>query len=225
MRPFGMVEPHMEPFTAFFALWQMLHQQTTSNAAAIDTVHRHANKGRNLFGLHEVVLRRIGQRFALKRDNTLIAATAFAGWLHSVKGNRKITLPEYTKQRRIPRQGRSGRGIKLRITAQRTVFIVARQKADRTLFSLCLQRKLAALFLQRRSQQGGQNQCLCQDAFNHGGVGVGRQNFGKNIIKPNQTPACIARGYGKAQWLIGQCFGLFRHYNFPRHHNKIDFCA
>ena len=94
MRPLRMVEPHMQTLAAFLTLGQMLDQQAARHTTAIDMVHGNANEGRDLFGLHEIILRRISERLALKWHDALITATTLARGLHPVKSDREIALPE-----------------------------------------------------------------------------------------------------------------------------------
>ena len=62
MLPFGMIVTHMQPFPPDFAFGQMLEQQAGGDAPfARVMAGGDADQAGDLFGLEEIMLRRIGQ--------------------------------------------------------------------------------------------------------------------------------------------------------------------
>lgn len=62
------------------------------------------------------------------------------------------------------------------VAAKLAVAIVADQQVDDAVLRLCLQRQLAVLALEQRSQQGSDRQRFGQEVADRRGIGVGRKD-------------------------------------------------
>ena len=92
--PFGMVELGVEPLAAVLALRQMLDEQPAGDAAAARLAHAQPDHRRDLFGLDEIALRRLGQAVAVERNDALIAFVA----ARLIEGDRQIAGAEQREQ-------------------------------------------------------------------------------------------------------------------------------
>ena len=71
MLPFGMVEPGVQPLAPLLALGQMLEQDAAGDMAVV--VDREPDQARDLLGLAEEMLDRLGEAVAFQRHDALIA--------------------------------------------------------------------------------------------------------------------------------------------------------
>ena len=215
MIPLGMVQLGMQALAPLLALGKVLDQQAAGDTASrIVLAHPRAHQRRNLFGLVEIALRRLGQRFAVQRDDPLIALAS----RRQIEGDRQIPLPEQRRQRRFVRRLRQPIGIELHIAAQFAAAIVAHQQADDALLCLRLQRQLPGRILQRSTDQRGQRQRLREQPFDRRRIGVCGQDLIQHRAKPHDAPARMTLGDGEAEraveiggrW-IGIGHAVFRH--------------
>ena len=101
MLPFGMIEPGVQPLAPLLALGQVLEEQAARDVAPVGPLRdADADQARDLLGLDEIALRRLGQRVAVERDDALIALAR----RRQVEGDRQIALAEQREQRRLGRR-------------------------------------------------------------------------------------------------------------------------
>src|SRR3546814_15410074 len=105
----------------------------------------------------------LADRRAFERDDALIA---FGGG-RLVEGDRKETFAEQREQGRVGPGLGQPLGVELEVAAQLAAAIIADEQLDRPAAGLRLQRQLALLVLQRRTEQAeiGRESCresMCQ---------------------------------------------------------------
>src|SRR4051812_19316952 len=88
MLPFGMIEPRVQPLAPLLALGEVLEEDAAGDLAAI--VDRDPDQARNLLGLDEIMLHRLGEAGAFERDDALIALLRE----RLIEGDREIGLAE-----------------------------------------------------------------------------------------------------------------------------------
>ena len=200
MRPFGMVEPRMQPLAALLALGQMLEQHAAGDPAAVALFGRQADEARDLLGLGEIALRRLGQAVALQRDDPLVALVG----RRLVEGDRQIALAEQGEQRRVRPSVGQPLGIVADIAAQLAAEIIAHQQVDDAALGLRLERHLALRVLEQRAEQGGQHQRLGEQSLDHRRIAmVGQTDLVEHRPDARQPAARMARRNRDAERDVG----------------------
>ena len=139
MRPIRMVEPRVQPVAPLLAFGQMLEQQPARAPAVVALVRGQPNQARDLLGLGEIALRRLGQAVALQRHDPLVALVG----RRLVEGDRQIALAEQSEQRWLRARLGQPLGIVADIAAQLAAEIIADQQVDDAVLGLRLERQLA----------------------------------------------------------------------------------
>ena len=172
----------------------MLRQQPRRQGAIAFGLHRYSHQRGHLFGLNEIGLARLAKRLPFQRHDPLIAAAAF----RDVEGNRQIAFAEQRGERGIGAQPGQGFPVEFGIPAHRALPVIAYQQADGAGLGLRLHRHLALILVDQAADQRSDDQRLCQQVADRGGVIVRAENFGEGFVQPHEAQARIAIGDGRA---------------------------
>ena len=196
MVPFRVIEPGVQPLAPLLPFRQMLEEEAAGDAAA--GVEREPDQARNLLGLDEEMLGRLGQAAAFQRHDPLVALAGQS----LIEGDRQIALAEQGEERGLARLLGEPLGIEADIAAQLAVPIIADEQVDDAALGLGLEGELAARILQRRAEQGGEHEGLAQRARDRGGIIVGGQYLAEHRPEPDQPPARVAGGEREADGIV-----------------------
>src|SRR5436190_21817463 len=97
MRPFGMVEPRVQPVATFLALGQMLEHHPAGDPARLILPGGKPDDRRNLLRLGEIALRGLAQALTSQRNDPLAALLG----RRLVESDRQIALAEEREERRV----------------------------------------------------------------------------------------------------------------------------
>ncbi len=148
---------------------------------------REPHQARDLLGLGEEMLDRLGEVAALERHDPLIALVRH----RLVEGDREIALAEQAEQRRLAGLLGEPFGVEADIAAQLAAAIVGDQEVDDAALGARLQRQLPAHVLQHRAEQGGQHQGLGEGARDRGRIIVRGEDLVEHRPEPHQPPARV----------------------------------
>ena len=161
-----------------------------------------------MFGLREVGLARLGQRFAGQRHDPLVALVGGG----NVEGDREEAAADEFGERGEGAERRQPFDIVTDIAAQFTVAIVAHQQVDNSAIGLRLHRQLGVVVLEQRADQRSQGQRFGEEVADRGRVVVSRKHGVEHRPEPHDASAGIAIGDGEGEYPVaaGLAFGYAR---------------